>query len=145
MLYTGLLAGTLDILAAAIILSNYQIIPILKFIATGFFGKDSAMSDEVLASFGLLFHMIIAMCFTVAYFLVYPRFTIIQKNKWLSGIVYGIFVWVFMNYITLPLSQLGAAEITLASALKNMAILIVCVGIPIAFFADKHYKNTEVA
>ncbi len=140
-LRAGLLAGTLDILAAILILAKGNAVGTLKFIASGVFGKAAFSGGYDMVALGAVFHYFIATSFATGYFLVYPRLPFLQKNKWLSGVLYGVFVWAVMNLLVVPMSNAPQSPFAWDSALKNMAILVVCIGLPIAWLADKFYAS----
>ena len=75
-LWIGLLTGTLDGLAALIL--NYKIsaATIFKFIASGMFGKAAFKGGAEMVVAGVVFHYLIALLFTGAFYLLYPFFTI---------------------------------------------------------------------
>jgi hypothetical protein len=50
-----------------------------------------------------------------------------------SGASYGVAVYLFMNYVVLPLSAVRKRPFALGPALIMVVIHIVCVGLPIAF------------
>src|ERR1700709_2728817 len=101
-LLTCLLTGTLDALAA--ILISYKIPPavIFKFIASGWFGRPAMSGGTEMVLAGLIFHYLIAAIFSVSLFLLYPNILKVLKNKYLTGIIYGLAIWVIMNYVVLP-------------------------------------------
>src|SRR4051812_35454109 len=103
---SGLIAGTLDILAALIIydliLQKTPSIKILQSIASGIFKKEAYSGGSQMALYGLLLHYFIALTFAWFYFTIYPYFNFLRKNTLLSGILYGIFVWIVMNLLVLP-------------------------------------------
>ena len=141
-LLAGLVAGTLDILAAIVLLANMNAAGTLKFIASGVFGKAAFDGGPAMVALGAVFHYTIAAAFAAAYFLAYPRLEWLRRNKWISGVLYGVIVWSVMNLVVVPLSQAPAATLTWLSALKNMGILIVCIGVPIAWLVERWYANT---
>jgi hypothetical protein len=112
-LLSGFLAGTLDIIAAIIIYSfimhKATATQILQGIASGVFGKAAFSDGTGMALMGLLFHFIIAYCFAIGYFIVFPYLPFLRKQKILSGFLYGIFAWLVMNLIVLPLSNVNHA------------------------------------
>ncbi|MFB3389683.1 DUF1440 domain-containing protein [Flavobacterium sp. LAR06] len=142
---SGLIAGTLDMLAAitvyAFILQKTTAIIILQSIASGIFKKDAYSGGSQMALYGLLLHYFIALTFAWFYFAIYPYFTFIKKNTLLSGILYGIFVWIIMNLVVLPTVFPVLPEKHLDFHLIiSIMILICCIGIPIAFITKKHYS-----
>src|SRR4051812_4660882 len=74
-LLSGLLVGTLDILAAIVqtLLNGRNPLGMLKFIASGYFGTPALTGGFVYAICGLLFHYVIAMGWTVLFFWIYPK------------------------------------------------------------------------
>ena len=142
---SGLIAGTLDILAALIIydliLQKTPSIKILQSIASGIFKKEAYSGGSQMALYGLLLHYFIALTFAFFYFTIYPYFNFLKKNTLLSGILYGIFVWIIMNLLVLPTVFPALPEKHLVLPLiLSMLILIFCIGIPIAFITRKHYS-----
>lgn len=142
---SGLIAGTLDILAALIIydliLQKTTSIKILQSIASGIFKKEAYSGGSQMALYGLLLHYFIALIFAWFYFTIYPYFNFLKKNTVLSGILYGIFVWIIMNLVVLPTVFPSLPEKHLDFPLiLSMLILIFCIGIPIALITKKHYS-----
>ncbi|KQW99330.1 hypothetical protein [Flavobacterium sp. Root420] len=141
---SGLIAGTLDILAALIIydliLQKTTSIKILQSIASGIFKKEAYSGGSQMALYGLLLHYFIALTFAWFYFTIYPYFKLLKKNALLSGILYGIFVWIVMNLLVLPAVFTALPEKHFDFPLiLSILILIFCIGIPIAFITRKHY------
>lgn len=146
LLLTCLLTGTLDAMAALII--SYKIPPatIFKFIASGWFGVSAFKGGTDMVVWGILFHYLIAAIFTVACFQIYPVMIRIFKNKYLTGIIYGLVIWLIMNYLVLPYTNIhrSNAHIDIAGLIKGIAALIICIGLPVALIADKYNKNTKL-
>ncbi|WP_426671752.1 hypothetical protein ACPPVU_10995 [Mucilaginibacter sp. McL0603] len=142
-LLTCLLTGTLDAIAAFLI--SYKIPPVVifKFIASGWFGKQAMSGGIGTVLWGLIFHYLIATIFSVVFFQLYPAVINILKNKYFTGIVYGLLIWVVMNYVVLPFTNIPKAHghINPLSLIKGIVALIICVGTPIALMADNYYKK----
>jgi hypothetical protein len=141
-LIAGLIAGTLDGLGAVI---NYMIQggkkpeSIFKYIASGVFGPKAFTSGDIMVVWGVLFHYFIAMGFTTFFFLVFPKIKWLQQNIVVGGLLYGLLVWVIMNRIVVPLSEIPSGPFNFKSALVNMGILMLCIGLPVSLLAKKHY------
>lgn len=148
-LIAGLIVGSLDIIAACInayIRNDTTPVQVLKGIAGGAFGKSATTGGTTMAIWGLLFHFIIAISFTFFFFILARQVPSLVKYPLVTGIVYGIFVWGTMRFIVLPyLSTLNPKPIVGNEAIKNAIIaaliLIVCVGIPVAFLARKYLRG----
>lgn len=132
-----LVAGTLDILAAflvyAIILEKTSPARILMSIASGIFGKAAYSGGTPMIITGLLLHFLIAFIFSVFYYLIYPGLSFLRRHKLISGILYGIFIWLVMNLGVLQIVFEGMPLPDPGAALLGIAILIVAVGIPVAY------------
>jgi hypothetical protein len=106
----GVIVGTLDILAAFIYYfiktGGKNPIDILKFIASGIFGKEAYSGGKMMILSGLILHYVIAFTFTIFFFWLFPKITIFSKYKILAGVSYGIFIWVVMNLVVVPLSNI---------------------------------------
>lgn len=143
----GLIVGTLDILSAFI---HYYIkthdthfLGIFKFIASGVVGKAQAdAGNGEIIILGLFLHYFIAFSFTIFFFWIYPKIKILATNKVLTGIGYGLFIWMVMNLIMIPLSSIPPRPFTVTNAMINIAILMICVGIPLSFMANAYYKKS---
>jgi hypothetical protein len=142
----GLVVGTLDISAAFthyFLKTGKNPVDVLKFVASGFFGGDAFTDGAEMIVAGLAFHYFIVFSFTMFFFLLFPKLNFLAKNKIITGILYGVFVWCVMNLIVVPLSKIPQRPFNLSSALINMAILIVCIGIPLSFRASNYFKKAR--
>ncbi len=142
-LLAGLIAGTLDILAAIFILAGGNAIGTLKYVASCAFGKAASEGGYEMVAYGLLFHYIIAMSWTAAYFLLYPKLPFLKWNKWLNAIAYGIIVQTLMSFVVLPLTQIPQRPFNWVSFLENTAILMFSIGLPVSLLADRFYRKSE--
>lgn len=142
-LITGLIAGSLDILAAC---TDYYIKTgkgpddVLRFIASGIFGNNAFTGTTLMIWFGLLFHFIIAFALTIFFFIVYPKIKLLQINVILTAIIFGIASWLITNLIIVPLSN-TSIPFKLSNALKAALILIFTIGIPLSIIFRNFYKS----
>lgn len=140
-----LLVGTMDILAAFIFVyirsGKLMIAGILKFIASGLFGKQAQSGGRRMILAGLILHYLIAFIFTIFFFLIFPKIKFLSVNRIITGILYGIFVWSVMNLIVVPLSQVHSRPFDMTNAVINIGILIIAIGIPLSFMANAYYKK----
>lgn len=118
---------------------------LLHGIASGVFGETIVVNKIVTALIGVVFHYFIAYSFTTAYFLVYPHVKLLHHNKIINGLLYGIFVWLVMNFIVLPLSNVHHSPFKWIPATRGALILMFCIGLPISLFTSKYYKNNVAA
>lgn len=142
---SGLIAGTFDILAAifvyAFILEKTTAIKILQSIASGIFKKEAYTGGLKMAWYGLELHYLIAFIFAWFYFTIYPYLPFLRKSTIISGFLYGIFVWIIMNLIILPLVFPALPEKHFDfPLLLSITILMLCIGLPIASVTKKYYS-----
>ena len=140
----GLIVGALDILAACIqyyIKTGKNPERVLKFIASGVFGKAANTNGNIMILWGLIFHFFIAFSFTLFFFWLTDKIPSVLKNKLLTGAVYGIFIWSVMKFLVLPLSNTHKIPFNFINAIIAILILIVCIGIPLAFLKGKSTRS----
>jgi len=119
---------------------------ILQSIASGVFGKKAFEGGIRMAFSGIILHYLIAFIFAIFYFIVYPMFPPLKKNWVVSGLIYGIGVWVVMNLIVRPLAFPDAATPKWDAIFLGMSILMVMIGLPIAYITHRYYqKKNHVA
>ena len=145
-LTAGFVAGTLDITAAMTqfyIKTGKDPVIVLKYVASGVLGKTAMTGGLVEAICGLLFHYLIAFIFTLFFFWIYPKIKIMAANKWITGIVYGLFVWVVMNRVVVPLSRVTQPPFKLSAAIQAALILVFMIGLPITLIIGKYYTSIK--
>ena len=145
-LIAGLVAGTLDIGTALVqyyLKTGKDLSDVLRFVASGFFGKPAFTGGTTMAVAGLFFHYVVAFIWTIIFFLLYPRIALLRKNIILPAILYGAFVWLIMNEVVLPLCAAPAQPFVLKQAAIAMLILICAIGLPLSIFAKRYYSNLQ--
>lgn len=111
----GLIAGALDIVYAFVIYGplSYQMTPqeVLQSVAAGWIGRDASRAGGWnSAMLGLGSHFLIATLMAAAYVLAAQRFAVL-KQKWvLWGFIYGLILYVAMNYVVAPLSAAATGQ-----------------------------------
>jgi len=139
---SGLTAGALDITAAFINSGLRGGTParVLRFIASGLLGVDALKGGLGTAALGAACHFLIAFTAATVYYLASRKLSFMIEHAVISGIFYGIAVYLFMSRIVVPLSRAPAGKPTVTSVLLAAAIIIVCVGLPIALIT-RHYSK----
>ena len=136
-LLTGLLAGTLDAIAA-IVVYKAKAASMFKFIASGAFGKEAFTGGDGMIGVGVLFHFLIALSWTILYFVFHSRLGLAKQNIFIVIVAYGIFIWLVMNLVVLPSSNIPQRPIDAAGAIKGIVILILTVALPIVLAARRY-------
>jgi hypothetical protein len=130
----GLLAGALDITAAFVVYGLRGATPlrILQSVASGLLGADAFKGGLGTAALGALLHFLIALVAAVVYYAASRKLGVLVQRAVVSGLLYGIAVYVFMNFVVLPLSAVAKRPFVLELALVILAVHMLCVGLPIA-------------
>lgn len=148
MFIAGIVAGTLDGLAAVTmyyVQTGKDPMNVFRFIASGVFGTLAFTGGIPTALAGIIFHYIIAFGWTILFLWLAMRSRFLTANWILAGIIYGIFVWLMMNLVVLPLSlvPMKTSPKDWLDILKGMIILITCIGLPISFTAKKYMRKNH--
>jgi hypothetical protein len=138
LLFGTLTVGTLDILDAIVffgVRNHVAPIRIFQSIAAGLLGRAAFSGGVRTALLGALLHYFIAFSI-VAVFLVLSRtIPLLRQRAVVSGILYGIGVYLFMNFVVLPLSNAGRGPFVLPVVINGVFIHVLGVGVPAALFA----------
>jgi hypothetical protein len=135
-----LLVGTLD-LSDAFLFYGFRGVPpirILQGIAGGIYGRPALGMGHRSALIGLICHFFIAFCATSVFLLAARTFPL-ASHPWLYGALFGVALYIVMNYIVLPLSKIGLRPMPpLVPLINGVAALVFCIGIPLAFIARRY-------
>ena len=135
-----LLVGVLDLSDAFIFYALRGIPPIriLQGIAGGIYGRAALGMGHRAALIGLLCHFFIAFSATTV-FLLTSRKLPLGRHPWIYGSLFGIALYIVMNYVVLPLSKIGLRPTPpLVPLINGVAALVFCIGIPLAFIARRY-------
>lgn len=135
-----LLVGLLDITAAMLsfyLSTNKSPLIVLKFITSAVCGPEAYAGGTASILLGLLLHFLVAFMFTLVFFLLYEPGKLYRYNQYLIGLVYGIFIWVVMNKLVLPMTQIKQQPFSWFEAAKGMLILVAMIGMPLAIMLKK--------
>jgi hypothetical protein len=139
----GLAAGLLDGTAAVIFLGKMNYSGVFKFVASGLFGKSAFAGGNEMVIYGIIIHLLIAMTFAFFYYFIFSKISFFSKNKIIGGLLFGLLVWMIMNLLILPFTKIPHSPIILIGAIKNILILMFCVGLPISLIMQKQYAINE--
>lgn len=138
---TGLAGGALDFAAASIIYPaaypSLTITRIWQSVAEGVLGKTSYDGGLATAALGAALHFFIALVAGIVLALVMSRAEIFRRLWTVSGAVYGVSVYYFMQLVVLPLSEIGARAYNPKSAAIGLAIHIFIFGLGSAYVASR--------
>ncbi len=135
LLKAWIVAGTLDITTACIyypLTTGVRVVRLLQGIASGALGARAFEGGLRTAALGVAFHYVIALIWTLVFLLAARRFRGLTRNAFAVGMAYGVVVWIVMNLVVLPLSNVRQGPFHLTGAVIGAVILMFCIGLPIA-------------
>src|ERR1700732_2309637 len=135
----GLACGVLDITAALLVYGYFGAKPLrlLQGIAGGVLGPRTYSGGIATALLGLLCHFVIAFSAAAVYVAASRIMPFLVRHVVLSGALYGVAVYFFMNRVVVPLSAAAKFPFSFKMMLIGIVIHIFCVGLPIALAARR--------
>ncbi len=146
LLRVGLIAGTLDI-ADALIFSHLRGVTasqVFHYIASGLLGHQAFEMGPAACALGVLIHYTIALFWTAVFYAASRRFEVLRRRPVLSGLLYGVLVYVIMNFVVLPLSGVPKlAHVSLAGRINGVLALMLCIGLTLSLLLRQGLQQTE--
>jgi hypothetical protein len=139
----GLIAGAFDIIYAFITwgLQGASPVRILQSVAAGLIGRDAAVGGGVPTGLlGLFLHFCIAIGMAAVYYALATRIPFLVRRAILSGAVYGLGLYLFMNFVVMPLSaigQFGGGGGSMTVLVTSILVHMFLVGVPIAHYSRR--------
>jgi len=140
-LWIGLVAGTLDISENLIFNAFRRIAPrmVFQYIASGLIGVKSFRAGMASVALGVVLHYFIALSWTAIFYAASRKLAVLTRRPVICGLLYGGFVYLFMNLVVLPLSGVphARAAMTVASRVNGVLALLFCIGLTISLLMSK--------
>lgn len=136
----GLIAGALDILFAISFWAWKANVPperILQSVASGLLGRASFTGGWQTAVLGFGLHFFIAISMAAAWYVVVRQRPFLQRRPLLYGLMYGLILYLMMNYIVVPLSAAAPGSRDALWVTLSVLVHMMLIGVPIAFFAGR--------
>ncbi len=150
-LWIGLVAGTLDISYNLIYNAFRHITPsmVFRFIASGLVGVPSVehMSAAAGVALGVILHYCIAMSWTVIFYAASRKIAFLWRRPVVSGLLYGCVVFLVMNFVVIPLSNVPHPKhhLTMFVWVVNVIVpLLFCIGLTISLLMRKYAPPPQV-
>jgi hypothetical protein len=136
----GITAGVLDITAAFVTWAPQGIKPgqILRGIASGLLGPKSFNGGWQTAALGAVFHFLIAFSAAAVFYAASGKLTFLTRRPILSGLLYGIAIYLFMYRVVMPLSAYHKPPFSVSATIIAIVTHIVCVGVPISLVVRRY-------
>jgi uncharacterized membrane protein YagU involved in acid resistance len=114
---------------------------VFRYIASGLIGIEHSirggMASVVL---GVVLHYFIALSWTAIFYVASRKLLVLTRRPVICGLLYGAFVYLFMNLIVLPLSHVphAPASMTVANRVSGVLALLFCIGLAISLLVRKY-------
>ena len=141
----GLLAGTLDLIAACVsawLRSGTTPVRVAQYIASGILGPAAFTGGAAAAALGIACHFLIATGAAAVFYLASRKLRFLIEWPIVMGLLYGIPVYLFTTMIVVPLSRVPPARVAppLSARITAALIIMFCVGLPIALIVRRFSK-----
>jgi hypothetical protein len=141
----GLIAGILDITSAFVIagIKGTGSIRMLQGIASGLLGQRSFEGGMATAGLGLGIHFLIAFTAAAVFYAASRKLSSLTEHAVVSGLLYGIAVYIFMYWVVIPLAFPTAHHST-SRDVTAVIIHIILIGLPISLVVHR-FSNGRLA
>jgi hypothetical protein len=140
-LMAGLICGTLDGLSA-LALSGGRWMRLFQFIASGLLGPRSFNGGLATVALGIAAHYSIALGAAAVFFGVSRALPFMIEQALLCGVLFGVLVHVFMNFVVLPLSAVGRRPFNTRGFVMQLLVHMMVVGPSIAL-TIRYYARSK--
>ncbi len=145
----GLIGGILDISDALVFYAIRGVPPerLLQGIARGLLGAQAMQGGWATAMLGLGLHFLIAFTAATVYFAASRKLQMLRERPVVSGLLYGIAVFLFMNLIVVPLSAIHRSPTAMFSfsivSANAVLALMLFIGLPIALAVNRYASESR--
>ena len=136
----SLIAGTLDICAACLtawLRAGLGPIRLCQFVASGLLGPAAFDGGVKTAVLGLALHFLIATIWTIVFYLASRKFLFLVERPVQFGLIYGIAVYLFLNFVVIPLSRITPRPATITGRTIGLLTIMFCIGLPISLIVRR--------
>jgi hypothetical protein len=133
----ALIIGSLDI-AYAIIFSAFRgfgPVRILQSVAAGLLGRAAFRGGVPTAMLGLALHYTISLGIVLVYWIMSRSLEVLTRRPVICGAIYGLLVYIVMNYVVIPLSATSRPRFLLLAFVCSVLVHAFLIGVPAALFA----------
>ena len=142
-LTAGLVVGVLDISSAFVIWWQRGVGARrgLQGIAAGLLGANAFQGGLATAALGLALHFLVALVVVTVFYLASRRISFLTVHPVVSGVLYGIGVYLVMYWLVLP-TTFPTFRHRLGNDLLAVAIHISLIGLPCALIVGRYSQQT---
>lgn len=144
----GTLAGVLDALYATVLwgfILGSNPAGVWQAVAAGLSGPASFQGGNTTAALGLALHFFISYCMALVYVLASRRLPILVTRPLLMGVLYGVPLYLVMNFVVIPLSALEFRPPSVGGVIRALLAHVLLVGPAIALVAARRARFSRRA
>lgn len=142
--WSGIISGLLDAMAACTVFyfkQGFSPAEVMKFIATGLYGPEAFAGGGAMVALGVFIHFFIAFTIAGIYYFIFPSFRMLNYRPILSGFIFGALIWIVMNLVIIPLTQVPPAPLEAGAVLVSITWHMILVGLPIAIITKRAFRK----
>ena len=139
-LVAGLIAGVLDLTAACVyswLRAGVTPVRVFHSVASGLLGAVAFTGGAKTAALGIALHFLIATTWAAIYYFASRKLNFLVDQPIPAGLIYGVLVYLFMNFAVLPLSAVARRPVPISSRIYGCLIIMFCIGLPIALIVRR--------
>lgn len=115
---------------------------IFQSVAVGLLGRAAFNGGVKTAALGLALHFFIAFSAAAVYYAASRKIKFLTERAVIAGLLYGEAVWLFMNFVVIPLSAIGQrGPMTMAAFWTGPIGHMFLVGLPIALIVRRYSRD----
>ena len=136
----GFIAGVLDLTAACVyswLRAGVSPVRVFHSVASGLLGATAFTGGAMTAALGIVLHFFIATSWATVYYLASRKLSFLVNQPIPAGLIYGVVVYLFMNFVVLPLSAVARRPVPISARIIGCLIIMFCIGLPIALIVRK--------
>lgn len=144
----GAMAGVLDAIYASVlwgVVLGSNPAGVWQAVAAGLLGPAAFLGGNATVAFGLALHFFIAFCMALTYVLASRRLPVLVTRPLLMGVLYGVPLYLVMNFVVIPLSALEFRPPDAAGVIRALLAHVLLVGPAIALVAARRARPDERA
>jgi uncharacterized membrane protein YagU involved in acid resistance len=143
----GSIAGALDLTAAFIaswLRAGVSPVRVMQSVASGLLGAAAYAGGAKSAVMGVALHFFIATVWTAVFYFASRALRFLSDDAIVAGLLYGVAVYLFMNFVVIPLSAVPQrAAPPLSGRVIGVLVIMFCIGLPISLVVRRFSGQSE--
>ena len=107
-------------------------VQVFQSVASGLLGPESFRGGVKTALLGIVLHFFIATVVTAIFYLASRKLMVLVERPITFGLLYGVAVYAFMNFVVIPLSNVTRRPATVSGHIIGLLIIMFFIGLPVA-------------